>query len=80
MLVDFACLFAASKIFESMDDSFFILIQEKYSCNANVLVNCAGIFRLRLFIDLTEEEFDKIIRVNLKVYALISFSQGTSIS
>ena len=37
----------------------------------DVLVNNAGIFTIADFLDVTEEEFDRVLRVNLKGYFLV---------
>lgn len=42
-------------------------IKERYSSAPHVAVNSAGITRDRTMMKLTEEDFDKVIDVNLKV-------------
>ncbi|CAG2163050.1 unnamed protein product [Oppiella nova] len=52
-------------------DSINILVTNDLTDNydnrvATLLVNCAGITRDKLVVDMTEEEFDKVLAVNLK--------------
>ena len=41
-------------------------VKQKYNNAATVLVNCAGITRDHFLVDMSEEDFDKVINVNLK--------------
>lgn len=57
------------------DSSFakqlFENVTKKYGNGGNVIVNCAGIGMHGMFLKSTEEDFDKVIRINLKsVYVM----------
>jgi len=47
--------------------TLFKVIEDNYEKrSASLLVNCAGITRDKMFMDMTEEDLDKVIAVNLK--------------
>lgn len=46
-------------------------IKDKYSSAPHVAVNSAGITRDRTMMKLTEEDFDKVVNVNLKVHVML---------
>lgn len=45
----------------------FADIKETESLPISIVVNCAGITKRSLLVNTTDEDFDKIIQVNLKV-------------
>lgn len=47
--------------------STFNSIMENYYTPPNIVVNAAGIIKDNFLLNLTEEDFDKVIDVNLKV-------------
>ncbi|XP_078489804.1 (3R)-3-hydroxyacyl-CoA dehydrogenase-like [Ciona intestinalis] len=47
-------------------NKLFDQVKETYGKAGNVLVNCAGITRDSLLINMTEKQFDDVIQVNLK--------------
>lgn len=47
-------------------ETLFETIQKTYAKPATILVNCAGILRDNFMLDMSEEDFDKVISVNLK--------------
>ena len=50
----------------------FQRVLEKYHRAPDIIVNCAGIFTYRLLLDMTEEDFDKVMDVNLKGTFLVT--------
>lgn len=57
--VDVSKIESIRNLFKTVEDNY-----EKRA--ATLLVNCAGITRDKFMVDLTEQEFDKVIDVNLK--------------
>lgn len=47
-------------------ESLFEAIEKKYCKPATILINCAGILRDSFILNMSEEDFDKVIAVNLK--------------
>lgn len=44
----------------------FTDLKNKYNMVPSVVVNCAGITRDSLIVNMTEEDFDKVLNINLK--------------
>lgn len=65
----------AEKVNVAQSDSvqnLFSKIQSKFSCIPTVIVNCAGITRDAFLIDMTEQMFDEVIKINLKGTFLVT--------
>lgn len=52
--------------------SLFAEIKKSYSAPVSIVVNCAGILRDSFLMDMTEEAFDDVMKVNLKGTYLVT--------
>ncbi|KAH9370481.1 hypothetical protein HPB48_020559 [Haemaphysalis longicornis] len=52
--------------------SLFAEIKKAYSAPVSIVVNCAGILRDSFLIDMTEEAFDDVLKINLKGTYLVT--------
>lgn len=52
--------------------SLFAEIKKTYSAPVSIVVNCAGILRDSFLIDMTEEAFDDVLKINLKGTYLVT--------
>ncbi len=66
------CIFEIVDVSSSDDVQKFVNVTCSSFGHIDVLVNCAGIFHATSFLDLTEEEWDQMIKIHLKGTFLMS--------
>jgi len=72
--------FAGDVTSATFTKTLFKQVQEDYGRPADILVNSAGIIKDNFLLKMSEEDFDKVIDVNLKGVFLMTQSFVTSLS
>jgi len=68
------CYFEGDVSSSHFTSEIFNHVQKTLGCHSDILVNCAGITRDAMLLDISEKKFDDVINVNLKSVHLLTQS------